>query len=104
VFVLPFAADAALDPWVMADADPEALVLDPLSALDDEFDVLPPACDADRFCPTFACHQFPVAVLVVLPEPGDGDSVPAGESEAGLVFADVFDALWVLAVPPLTLG
>jgi hypothetical protein len=30
--------------------------------------------------------------------------VPVDVSEVGLVFADVFDALCVLAVPPLTLG
>jgi hypothetical protein len=30
--------------------------------------------------------------------------LPAGVSEFGLVFADVFDALCVLAVPPLTFG
>jgi hypothetical protein len=49
---------------------------------------------------------LPVVELVVPAEPElfDVETVPAGASEVGLVFADVFDALSVLAVPPLTLG
>ena len=41
---------------------------------------------------------------LVPPELCDAEVEPAGVTEVGLVFADVFDALCVLAVPPLTLG
>jgi hypothetical protein len=44
-------------------------------------------------------------VEVVLPTALlDVERVPAGATEFGLVFADVFDALCVLAVPPFTVG
>jgi hypothetical protein len=104
VFVVPFAAEVALEPCAPVDAAPDELAFDPLPAVDDEFDVLPLDWGADWLWPAFACHQFPLVELAELPEFCDVDGVPVDVSEVGLVFADVFDALCVLAVPPLTLG
>jgi hypothetical protein len=43
-------------------------------------------------------------VVPLDPEEWEVDWVPVGAGVVGFVSADVFDALWVLAVPPLTLG
>jgi hypothetical protein len=81
----------------------DELVFAPLPVVAVVFEVLPFDCEPELFIAWTACHQFDVED-VVLPEPWDVDRVPAGVSELGFVFADVFDALCVLAVPPLTLG
>ncbi len=65
-------------------------------------------------------HQLVLEAVVLLPEVWFPDSVPAGERVfepagaaavvvlvvelVGVVLAAVLDELWVLAVPPLTLG
>jgi hypothetical protein len=105
---LAFAAvlvpEDAVELSVEVDPELEEFALDPLSAVDAEFELLPLDCDPELFIARTACHQFSTEEFVVLPVLVDGVVVPAGLTELGLVFAEVFDALWVLAVPPLTLG
>ena len=70
-----------------------------------EFEVLPLAFDPELPIARTACHQAAVEFAVLVPLL-DADGVPAGvpDVELGLVLAAVFNALCVLAVPPLTVG
>ena len=102
---LPFAAallpEVEVDPWVEVEPELDDPAFDPLPVVDVEFELLPLDCDPEPFIARTACHQFSIEELIELL---DGEVVPAAVAELGLVFAAVFDALCVLAVPPLTLG
>ncbi len=103
-FAVVLVPEDAVELGVEFDPELEEPALDPLPAVVVEVELLPLDCDPELFIARTACHQFSTEEFVVLPVLVDGVVVPAGVSELGLVFAEVFDALWVLAVPPLTLG
>jgi hypothetical protein len=103
-FAVVLVPEDAVGFCVEVDPELEEPALDPFPAVDVEFELLPLDCDPEPFIARTACHQFSTEEFVVPPVLLDGVVEPAGVSELGFVFAEVFDALWVLAVPPLTLG
>ena len=103
-FALPVAVVDVLDPWFELDPELAELAFDPLPEFELELELLPLDCDPELFIARIVCHQLSVELLAVLLETGVVELVPAGVTEVGLVLAAVFEALVVLAVPPLTLG
>jgi hypothetical protein len=101
-FALPVAEVEVPEPWLELAPELDEFASDPV--LEPELELLPLDFDPEPFIPRVACHQFSVDDPPVLPELGVLDVVPAGVTEDGLVLAAVFEALVVLAEPPLTLG
>jgi hypothetical protein len=103
-FVVVLVSEDVTDPCVDVDPELEEPVFVSLPAIDVESALLPLDCDPELFIARTACHQLSIEEFTVLPMFFEVEVVPAGASEFELVFAEVFDALCVLAVPPLTLG
>ena len=102
VFASPVEAVDELESWVWVEPELSELGFDPPPVLAVVFDLFSLVCEPEPLIARMACHQVSVEILL-MPDAEDEVVLP-GVVGVEVVLAAVFDALIVLAVPPLTFG